>query len=181
MLRVAGGVFYGLGDPPSEDPQTAREASEETSETDEARQRTPLSMIIPAAVLVIAAIALGVLPHLGSAIQAAAVRLKDQAEYNAAVLSGTRIAHPAALFPAGDTGATVPDVATGAGSAARPLILAFLALYWQRIPVVRRAFEPGTGLVWPLRRFQSGVVNDYVTWVVVGIACLGGALAFTIR
>jgi multicomponent Na+:H+ antiporter subunit D len=104
VLRVAGGVFYGLGDPPSEDPQTAREASEETSETDEARQRTSLSMIIPAAVLVIAAIALGVLPHLGSAIQAAAVRLKDQAEYNAAVLSGTRIAHPAALFPAGTPG-----------------------------------------------------------------------------
>ena len=34
MLRVAGGVFYGLGDPPGEDPQMAAEASEETSETD---------------------------------------------------------------------------------------------------------------------------------------------------
>ena len=33
MLRVAGGVFYGLGDPPAEDPQMAEEAAEETSET----------------------------------------------------------------------------------------------------------------------------------------------------
>ena len=33
VLRVAGGVFYGLGDPPGEDPQTAAEASEETGET----------------------------------------------------------------------------------------------------------------------------------------------------
>jgi hypothetical protein len=33
----------------------------------------------------------------------------------------------------------------------------------------------------PLERFQSGVVNNYVTWIVIGVACLGGALAFSIR
>jgi hypothetical protein len=33
----------------------------------------------------------------------------------------------------------------------------------------------------PIERFQSGVVNDYVTWVVIGLACLGGVLAFSIR
>ena len=56
VLRVAGGVFYGLGDPPTEDPEMAREASEETSETERGKPRTPLTMIIPAAVLVVAAI-----------------------------------------------------------------------------------------------------------------------------
>ena len=35
MLRVAGGVFYGLGDPPAEDPMMAAQASEEKSETEE--------------------------------------------------------------------------------------------------------------------------------------------------
>jgi len=25
------------------------------------------------------------------------------------------------------------------------------------------------------------VINDYVTWIVVGLACLGGALALSIR
>ena len=35
VLRVAGGVFYGLGDPPAEDSDMAQAASEETSETDE--------------------------------------------------------------------------------------------------------------------------------------------------
>jgi hypothetical protein len=39
----------------------------------------------------------------------------------------------------------------------------------------------GTGLVRPIRRFQSGVVNDYVTWIVIGVACVGGTLAFSIR
>ena len=72
-------------------------------------------------------------------------------------------------------------VATGAGSTAGALVLAFLALYWRRLPVLRRGFEPGRGLTRPVERFQSGVVNDYVTWVVIGLACMGGALAFSIR
>jgi len=181
VLRVAGGVFYGLGDPPSEDPEMAKEASEETSETDEAKQRTPLSMIVPAAVLVVAALGIMFAPRLGPAVQGASVRFQDQAGYNATVLSGAHVAHPTAIAPAEATGVTVSDVATGAGSAAGALLLAFLALYWRRLPLLRRGFEPGTGLTAPIARLQSGVINDYVTWIVIGIACLGGALAFAIR
>jgi multicomponent Na+:H+ antiporter subunit D len=181
VLRVAGGVFYGLGDPPSEEPEMARESSEETSETDLGKRRTPLSMIVPAAVLVAAAIVLTWLPRLGPAAEAGAVRFQDQAAYNATVLAGAHIAHPvaaAATEPAEITGA---DLISGAASTAGALVLAFLALYWRRLPLLNRGFEPGTGLVHPLRRFQSGVVNDYVTWVVLGVACLGGVLAVAIR
>jgi multicomponent Na+:H+ antiporter subunit D len=181
VLRVAGGVFYGLGDPPGEEPEMAKEASEETSETDQGRNRTPRSMIVPAAVLVAAAIGLVFVPHLGPAVEAGAVRFEDQAAYNATVLSGARVAHPVAIAPAGGTGITVADVATGVGSALGALVLAFLALYWRRLPGLRRGFEPGRGLARPIDRFQSGVVNDYVTWIVIGLACLGGALAFSIR
>jgi multicomponent Na+:H+ antiporter subunit D len=181
VLRVAGGVFYGLGDPPSEDPQMAQESSEETSETDEGKQRTPLTMIIPPAVLVTAAAVIGLLPGLGSVVEAAAVRFQDQRAYNAAVLHGSRVAHVTAPYPPGPAGVTVTDLLIGLGTAAGAVFLAFLALYWRRLPLLRRGFEPGTGLVRPLRRFQSGVVNDYVTWIVVGVACLGGALAFSIR
>jgi multicomponent Na+:H+ antiporter subunit D len=180
VLRVAGGVFYGLGDPPRENPQLAKEASEETSETEAARQRTPLSMIVPPAVLVIAAIALALLPRLGPVFQDSAVRFQDQAAYNSAVLSAAPAPHPAALFRPEDTGLTPSDLASGFGSAAGSVLLAWLALYWQRLPGLRRGFEPGTGLTRPIRRFQSGIVNDYVTWIVVGLACIGGALAFTI-
>ena len=181
VLRVAGGVFYGLGDPPSEDPQMAVEASEETSETEEAKQRTPLSMIVPAAALAAAGLVAGLLPGIGPAVQAAAVRFQDQAAYNATVLSGAHVAHPSALFPPGPTGITPAGLATGLGSAAGALLLASLALYWQRLPLLRRGFEPGTGLVRTIRRFQSGVVNDYLTWIVIGVACVGGTLAFSLR
>jgi multicomponent Na+:H+ antiporter subunit D len=181
VLRVAGGVFYGLGDPPTEDPQMAREASEETSETERGKRRTPLSMIVPAALLVVAAVVITLLPHLGPGVQGAAVRFQDQAAYNRTVLSGGHIAHPVTISGPESTGITVADVVTGTASAAGGLVLAFLALYWRRLPLLRRGFEPGTGLVQPIRRFQSGVINDYVTWIVIGLACVGGSLALTIR
>ncbi len=181
VLRVAGGVFYGLGDPPGEDVEMAAEASEETSETDLATRRTPLSMIVPAALLVAAGLAVAVLPHLGPAVEAAAVRFQDQHAYNVAVLAGSHVAHPVAPYAAEPAGMTAASLLTGLGSAAGALVLAFVALYWRRLPVLRRGFEPGAGLVRPIRRFQSGVVNDYVTWIVIGTACLSGALALAIR
>jgi multicomponent Na+:H+ antiporter subunit D len=181
VLRVAGGVFYGLGDAPSEDPRMAEMAAEETSETSSDKQRTPLTMIIPPAVLVAAAIVVGLITRLGPVIQAAAIRFEDQAGYNATVLAGAHIAHPVALAAAEPTGITLSEVLTGTGSVIGALILAFLALYWRRLPLLRRGYEPGAGLTGPIQRFQSGVVNDYITWLVLGLACLGGALAFAIR
>ena len=61
------------------------------------------------------------------------------------------------------------------------LVLAFLALYWRRLPLLRRGYEPGAGLTAPIQRFQSGVINNYVTWIVLGLAAVGGALALVIR
>ncbi len=181
VLRVAGGVFYGLGDPPSEDAKMAKMASEETSETESGKQRTPLTMIIPPAILVVCAAAIALIPQLGSVVQATAVRFEDQAGYNATVLAGAHVVHPVAIAAAGATGITVSDVVAGAGSAAGAVVLALAALYWRRLPVLRRGYEPGAGLTAPIERFQSGVINDYVTWIVLGLACVGGALALVIR
>jgi multicomponent Na+:H+ antiporter subunit D len=180
VLRVAGGVFYGLGDRPAEDPQMAREAAEETSETAGGKDRTPLTMIVPPAILVVAAIVVGVIGPLGPAVQAAAVRFEDQAGYNATVLRGAHITHPVALFAAGPTAVTATDVLAGLGSVIGALILAGLALYWRRLPLLR-GYRPSAPLAAAARRFQSGVVNDYVTWIVIGLACLGGVFAVVIR
>jgi multicomponent Na+:H+ antiporter subunit D len=181
VLRVAGGVFYGLGDAPSEEPRMAEMAAEETSETDSDKYRTPLTMIIPPAVLVAAAIAVGLIARLGAVIQAAAIRFEDQAGYNATVLVGVRIAHPVALAAAEPAGVTPSEVLTGVGSTIGAVILAFLALYRRRLPLLRRGYEPGAGLTALIQRFQSGVVNDYVTWAVLGLGCVGGVLALAIR
>ena len=181
VLRVAGGVFYGLGDAPGEDQQMAAGADEETSETDAGRGHSPLSMVIPAAVLAVAGIAVGIVPGPGRVIEAAVVRFQDQDAYNATVLGGAHAAHPVALSAAPPAVITAASLITGLGSVAGSVVLAWLALYWRRLPVLRGGFEPGAGLVRPIRALQSGVVNDYVTWIVFGVACLGGALAFAIR
>ena len=181
VFRVAGGVFYGLGDPPSEDPQMAEMAAEETSETDSDKQRTPLTMIIPPAVLVACAAAIALIPQFGAVIEAAAIRFEDQTGYITTVLAGAHVAHPVAPAAAESAGITVSDVLTGTGTAIGALILAFLALYWRRLPLLRRGYEPGAGLTAPIQRFQSGVINDYVTWMVLGLAVIGGVLALIIR
>jgi hypothetical protein len=138
-------------------------------------------MIIPPAVLVVVAAVITLITQLGPAVQAAAIRFEDQAGYNATVLAGAHITHPVAIAAAESTGITVAAVLTGTGSTVGALILAFLALYWRRLPLLRRGYEPGAGLTAPIERFQSGVVNDYVTWIVLGLACVGGVLALVVR
>ncbi len=187
VLRVAGGVFYGLGDPPGEDPRMAAEANEETGETDSGRQRTPLTMLAPPAVLVILALAAGVagmIPRVAAAVEEAAARFQDQAAYAATVLNGAHVAHPATIVPAAPADVTASAVVIAVCSALGAVLLAALALYWRRLPLPRRGHEPGpasTSLTVAIQRFQSGVINDYVTWIVAGLACLGGVLALVVR
>ena len=184
VLRVAGGVFYGLGDAPREDERMATEANEETGETETARQRTPLTMLVPAAVLVAAGIAAGIagmVPRAGAAVLAAAVRFQDQPAYLATVLHGARVTHAVAPYPAGTAEVTVSSVVTALCSALGAVLLALAALYWRRLPVLRRIYEAGTGRSNVVEGFQSGVINDYVTWTIAGLACLGGVLAAIIR
>ena len=138
-------------------------------------------MIIPPAVLVACAAGIALIPQLGPVVQAAAIRFQDQAGYNATVLVGAHILHPVAIATAEPADITLSDVLTGVGSVIGALVLAFLALYWRRLPLLRRGYEPGAGLTAPIQRFQSGVINDYVTWIVLGLAAVGGALALVIR
>jgi multicomponent Na+:H+ antiporter subunit D len=180
VLRVAAGVFYGLGDGPAEDPQMAQAAAEETSETTGGKDHTPLTMIIPPAILVVAAIVIGLIGPLGTVVQAAAVRFEDQPGYIATVLDGAHITHPVAPFAAAPAGVTTADVLAGLGSVIGALALAGLGLYWRRLPLLR-GYQPNASIASAARRFQSGVVNDYVTWIVIGLACLGGVFALVIR
>ena len=165
----------------------AAEANEETGETESGRQRTPLTMLLPAAVLVALGLAAGIagmVPRVGGAVQAAAVRFQDQAAYAATVLHGARVTHPVAPFPTGAADVTSSSVVTAVCSALGAATLALAALYWRRLPLLRRGYEPGAApaaLTVAIQRFQSGIVNDYVAWIVTGLACLGGVLALIVR
>jgi multicomponent Na+:H+ antiporter subunit D len=184
VLRVALGVFYGLGDPPSVDPRMAAEANEETGETDSGRQRTPLTMLLPCCVLVALGLVVGALamvPRFAGGIEAAAVRFQDQAGYAATVLNGARIAHPVSPFPPAPADVTPASVITALCSVLGAVAIALAALYWRRVPVLNRGYRPGPGLSGVIRGFQSGVINDYITWLVTGVAALIGILALIVR
>ena len=71
---------------------------------------------------------------------------------------------------------TTSSVAAALVSVDGALLLAWAALYWRRLPWLKSGHEPGTGLTVAIQRFQSGVINDYVTWLVLGLAVLGGVL-----
>jgi hypothetical protein len=160
------------------------EASEETGETESGRQRTPLTMLIPTGVLVLLGVASGVagmLPPVATALESAAARFTDAHAYAALVLHGVRVASPAPLYPQAPPDITAASVITALCTAAGAVLLALAALYRCRLPVLRWAGEPGGRLTDFFRSFQSGVVNDYVTWLVVGVAVLGGALALLTR
>jgi hypothetical protein len=47
--------------------------------------------------------------------------------------------------------------------------------------VLRPGYEPGRGLTVAIQRFQSGVINDYITWLVTGVAAIGAVLALIVR
>jgi len=184
VLRVALGVFYGLGDPPGEDPQMEAEANEETGETESGRQRTPLTMLIPLCVLAALGVASGVaamLPRVASYLESAAARFQDQQAYAALVLDGRPTANPVPLYLQVPPDVTAASVITALCSVAGAFVLALVALYWRRLPVLRHGYEPGKGLRGPIQAFQSGVINDYITWLVAGVAALGGVLAAIIR
>jgi multicomponent Na+:H+ antiporter subunit D len=188
VLRVAGGVFYGLGDPPREDSSMRQETSEETSETDEGKTRTPLSMIGPPALLIALAITVGVAPHLGDLIHRAVTNFQDQPAYAHAVLGRPAPAYPSASGSQHGARITGQDLTDGSITAAAALALALLWLYAQRLPrlwetsaaKIFTTSKPATALraVWAV---QSGIINDYIAWMVLGLACLGGALALAIR
>jgi hypothetical protein len=160
----------------------AKGPGEETAETLSGREHTPLTMLVPAALLALAALGVGLIPKLGSAVEAAVVRFQDEPGYNATVLRGLQVTHPVAAAPSAPAVVTLLSVLTGAGSVAASVILALVALYWRRVPALRRhGLEPGAGLAGIVRGLQSGIVNDYVTWIVFGLACIGGALVLAIR
>ena len=191
VLRVALGVFYGLGDAPGEDPRMMAEANEETGETESGRQRTPLTMLVPLCVMLALGLAVGIaalIPRFAAGLEAAAVRFEDQPAYAALVLNGTWTARPAALFPPAPAVVTPASVITALCCVAGAVLLALAALYWRRLPLLRALRDgrwPAAGLAAGLttatRRFQSGVINDYITWLVAGVAALGGVLAVIIR
>jgi multicomponent Na+:H+ antiporter subunit D len=173
VLRVAGRVFCGWGhaDPPA-DPE-AREAREQPYETEGPHTRLPVTMVAPAVLLVLAAAVAGLVPGVVHAIEHAAAEFRDTAGYRDAVLHGT------GAFPQiTPSHLTAADFLYGAAGTLGAVLVAWLGLFGHRIrdEIPRAATKPLAAL----RDLHSGHLGDYVAWLTVALAAIGGLCALSL-
>ena len=187
VLRAAGRVFLGWN-PEAELDQFSERADQDTEsemenepEMEEARDRTPRFLFVPALGLLLMGLAVGVAPGLAQGAQEAAARFLDYNAYTAAVLHGLPTGQPSvglAHTP------TVTDFLYAVGSTVGAIALALFALFGHHLPQLtkRRALAA----VWEassnrLRALHSGHPGDYVAWLTLGVAVLGVLFALTLR
>jgi multicomponent Na+:H+ antiporter subunit D len=175
VLRAGGRIFLGRGGREEEQTPAEEAAADEQRETGGPTWRTPVSMALPALALLAGALAIGLWSPLHSGASSAAEAFADREAYVGAVLEGARAPLPQAPPP--DPGGVLAAVLSAIGA----VVLAALALERKRLSrrvrsPVWRSFRP---VVAGLRAVHSGQVSDYVAWLTLGVAILGGAFAVT--
>ncbi|MGW2648814.1 complex I subunit 5 family protein [Streptomyces sp. NPDC001393] len=176
VLRAAARIFAGAG-PRPRDRYTGTETTGggEEPEIREPQRRIPVPMLIVPAVLLAAALAVGLLPGLGAALAHAARQFTDRTAYTTAAIHGHTVA-PSAPVP--DVGWSAEGVLLALAATVLAMLLAMAAVWGPalRSPALGRvaAVCGGVGrrVIVPLRRLHSGHLGDYVAWLAVGMAVL---------
>jgi multicomponent Na+:H+ antiporter subunit D len=175
VLRAAIRISFGLGPRKPDAPEVGGESSEDP-ETETRGEGTPLSMIVPAFVLLAAALVLGIERGWTRIADASARELLRPDAFAAFVLDGARLdlgGAEAAHFAPEHLLQSFAQVAAALG-------LAALLLAREHLP---RALTRAIAALWNplmrgLRTLHSGAIGDYAAWLVAGVACFGVALAF---
>lgn len=172
VLRVAAHVFAGIGSPDGTTAGAPKQPNEQPETTGTSQRRMPWNMGAVVTMSLLLAAASGVLSPLAQGAATAAVQFRSFEGYSAAVLGTNENAskavppHPREL----DGGAFIRS---GIGVA---LACAFAALaLW---PSKRRGFlsKSLAALYRLLGRLHSGLLGDYVAWLLLGVAGYAGAL-----
>lgn len=174
VLRAAGRIFFGWGPPPEEEQESASET--EGRETSGGSRRVPRSMLVPAAAMVCAAFAVGLVPGVQEELTIQARRFQDRETYVGAVFSHTvaDVELPAIHHNAFEW----RSILHGCGSTLGAVCLAAIVLWRRKLPTMLRAVVRKllTSLTETSERFHSGRANDYVAWLVLGLAIYSLAL-----
>jgi multicomponent Na+:H+ antiporter subunit D len=174
VLRAAARIFLGWGAPEARpSPVDETRPEEEGPPT-----RTPAVMFVPAAALIAAALAIGVVPGMADGALDAGHRFTDGGSYARAVIDGVS---PAAIPPLEHYSAPAHAYVYAAITLLASIAFAALALFETRLRALRAPpLEAFRRALAGLRALHSGHVGDYVAWLVTGVAALGGALAIAL-
>jgi multicomponent Na+:H+ antiporter subunit D len=176
VFRVTGRVFFGWGARRDEATAGAQHISEQR-ETKAVGHGIPAVMFVPAAVLVLLALGVGVWPHIEQHSRVAAFTMADRAGYQARVLDGMKL--PDAQ-PESEPTPMAASLARSFGATAAALALAFLTLSpWY--PRKNKRYTPLQTSMQFLRDFHTGHVGDYVAFLTFGVAAFGVVLGLLIQ
>lgn len=178
VLRAAGRIFLGLGKPEGLEEEAPVETPEQ--ETHGAEGRTPAVMIGPIVALLTLALLVGVLPWIPGFYQAAAERFQERSLIADVVLHGA-IAPPLAGRTSGPEVYTTSSILYAVGATVGAILLALASLFYDFAGIpgpLGRAVDAGNRA---LEAFHSGHVGDYVAWITVGVAVLGGLFGLILR
>lgn len=165
VLRAGAHVFLGWG---GREGAGASTPEHEEPETRGPHRTTPVVMLVPAAVLLAAVVALGLIPGLAEAAYRAALRLMGG-------MSEAVGAGPAsAQVTTAHFGPFKSSPWLGTASAAGAVVVAVSSLGMHRLPRRLQGAVDGaiaTAMA-PLHRLHSGKIGDQLVWLAVGIATL---------
>lgn len=164
---VARGIYH-WGPPVEEFTEPGSNIPEHT-DAPAGHRRLPAAMVAPVIALLAVGALAGLAPRLTGAAEAAAIHIEDRVGYAQRVLD-LLTPYPPVVH---DQPATAADLAR---SFAALLAAALLAAATLGSPALRRAAAPLKPVMKPLRDLHSGIIPDYVTWLVLGVAVFGGSL-----
>lgn len=170
VLRAAAALFLGWGHDINTEAHTPKK---EETETEKKYRRAPLVMLAPVGFLFLLALAVGVWSALAQEARRSAAGFQDQAEYRSVVLFGQ-------AFPPLDEPEQPPPrgYLMGVASAFAAAMLAVGASFRHRLPhALRRIGRIGKPILSLFHTLHSGHIGDYVVWIMVGVAVLGGLCA----
>jgi multicomponent Na+:H+ antiporter subunit D len=169
ILRAWARIFRGWG--PARDPML----SPEPHELEPGSHSSVGFLVVPAAALVLAGLLVPLVPGLAGGAERAAHAFQDRESYAATVLDGRSSTPPPVVheWSVSSFGYGVVTLLAAAG-------LAALALggIRRRLAPLGRLAQPSLNA---LRAAHSGHVGDYVAWLTLGAAALGGLLTLVTR
>jgi multicomponent Na+:H+ antiporter subunit D len=175
IVRSGARVFLGWG---------AREdwlLTEQPPEEPEPRQAHLTLMLGVTAALVVLGLVVSVVPGLSQRAEYGAERFRDRAAYAERVLHDVHVKTKRIPYAVQPT--TGESVAYGIGAGVLTLLFAAFGLWRDRLPRAWR-LSGGRAAAQPLgalKGVHSGVIGDYVMWITLGTALLGGVWALTLR